>query len=277
MTGVKSIYIIAWPSFYTDWTPWRTLRNAWAEWIPCRLAKRVVALTPSVYYQYLVRGWAGDEKLVIIPNIVPQTGPPSRDDVIRIRREKGWADDAVHVVSVGRLTNQKRVDWLLNAWKGVQAKCPDARLWIVGDGPDRDHLVNLSGQLGLTASCQFLGATPCGIPYIAAADIVVMTTMYEGFGNVACEAMACGKPVVVTAADGVRENVADGIDGYLVQPGDIPALTHRLVHLVTHPNERHDMGEAGLRSVQRWNVERVLSRYIDLLRDICQQRWGGRK
>jgi glycosyltransferase involved in cell wall biosynthesis len=270
MVGVKSIYIIAWPSFYTDWTPWRTFQNALAEWIPCKLAKRVVALTPSVHCQYLFRGWAGEDKLVIIPNIVPQKGLPSRDDAVRIRQENGWAEDVVHVVSVGRLVDQKRVDWLLNAWKDVQATCPDARLWIVGDGPEKESLMTLAGRLGVAASCQFLGAKPNGIFYIAAADIVVMTTMYEGFGNVACEAMACGKPVIATAVDGVRENITDGLDGYLVPPGDIAALTKRIEQLVTNAKERRQMGAAGVQSVRRWDVERVMSQYGDLLRDVCK-------
>lgn len=270
LTGVRSIYIIAWPSFYTDWTPWRTFLNALAEWIPCKLAKRVVALTPSVYYQYLFRGWAGDEKLLIIPNIVPQKGLPSCDDVVRIRRENGWVEDAVHVVSVGCLVDQKRVDWLLKAWKDVQATCPDARLWIVGDGPQKESLVTLAGRLGLNSSCEFLGSKPRGINYIAAADIVVMTSMYEGFGNVTCEAMACGKPIIATSVDGVRDNVRDGVDGYLVQPGDIAALTKRIKQLVNNVVDRRQMGEAGLRSVKQWDVAQVMSHYHVLLKNVCK-------
>jgi glycosyltransferase involved in cell wall biosynthesis len=224
--GVKTVYIAAWPSFYTDWTPFRAWRNAWVEWIPCRLACRVIALTPSGYYQYLHRRWAGDNKLVLIPNVVRLSAIPSAEDARRIRRENGWGTEAIHVVSVGRLADQKRVDWLLKAWKGVQSQCPVARLWIVGDGPEKAALEKLSIQLGITGTCTFLGARPHGIEYMAAADVVVMTTLYESFGFVAIEAKACGKPLIANAVDGVRDNVKDGVEGYLVAPNDSVGLAH---------------------------------------------------
>jgi len=270
MAGIKCIYITQWPAFYTDWTPWRAFRNAWAEWIPCRLSERVVTLTPSVNYQYLIRGWVDEANLVTIPNVFHLGDIPSVDEAARIRRDNGWADDAVHVVSVGRLADQKRVDWLLNAWQRVQAKCPRARLWIVGDGPETDNLKALAGSLGLTMSCQFLEARPQGIAYLAAADIVVMTTLYESFGYVACEAMACGKPVIATAADGVRDNVADGLSGYLVPPGDVDALAQRLEQLVMNASERRTMGESGRQLVRRWDEVTTVTHYLNLIRSVCK-------
>lgn len=271
LAKIKTVYVTQWPAFYTDWTPFRTWRNAWAEWIPCRFAQRVVAPAASVHYQYLHRGWVAESRLVVIPNMPEEGEPPGLEqDALQIRRENGWADDAVHVVSVGRLTDQKRVDWLLHAWKIVQARRPDARLWIVGDGAEAETLRSLANRLGIEGSCHFLGAKPKGIAYIAAADIVVMTTMYESFGYVAYEAMGCGKPLVATAADGVRDTVTNGVDGYLVPPGDAVALADRLVGLIADKGERSRLGAAGRVTFGRWDAGETAGRYLALLQDVAK-------
>lgn len=268
ITGIKSVYITHWPAFYTDWTPWRTFRNAWAEWIPCRIAKRVVTLSPSAHYQYLFRGWADETKLVVIPNVFHPGSMPSAEEAACLRLDNKWEADKVHVVSVGRLADQKRVDWLLKAWRIVQGNCPHARLWIVGDGPEGAWLRQLAEHLGIEKSCRFLGARPRGIAYIAASDIVAMTTLYESFGYVACEAMVCGKPVVATAADGVRDAITNGVDGYLTTPGDEKALALRLEQLITHEAERRRLGEAGRVSAQRWDEGTTIQSYLKLLCDV---------
>jgi len=265
LAGVKTIYIAQWPAFYTDWTPFRAWRNAWAEWVPCRLACRVIALAPSVYYQYLYRGWAGDDKLVLIPNVFQLSGVPSQEDATGIRRRYGWSQDAVHVVSVGRLADQKRVDWLLKAWKEVQQQSASARLWIVGDGSERTRLEGLAGHLGITRTCTFLGACPRGIEFMAAADMVVMTSLYEAWGFVPFEAKACGKPVIASAVDGVRDNVRDGVDGFLVAPNDIPALGRRIMELIENPGLRHDMGAAGMATMTNSDSKQIIVRYLELI------------
>ncbi|MEI6167042.1 MAG: glycosyltransferase family 4 protein [bacterium] len=265
MAGVKSVYITQWPAFYTDWTPWRAFRNAWAEWIPCRLACRVVALTQSVYYQYLHRRWAGDGKLVLIPNVFQQSGIPSLEDSARIRREYGWSHDDVHVVSVGRLADQKRVDWLLKAWQEVQQHCAAARLWIVGDGPERAMLEGLARQLGITRTCTFLGERPHGIEFMAASDVVVMTSLYESCAFVPLEAKACGKPLIANAVDGVRDNVRDGVDGYLVAPNDSATLALRIMEVVNDPLLRHQMGVAGIAAMAKIDSHQIIIRYLDLI------------
>ncbi len=261
LAGVKTIYITHWPAFYTDWTPLRAWRNAWAEWIPCRLAARVVALTPSVHSQYLHRGWVGQGKLVQIPNVFSTTGLPTVEDAAAIRRQHGWADDAIHVVSVGRLVAQKKVEWLLEAWTEVERNCPSARLWIIGDGPERTTLERLSQSRGLQGTCTFLGAQPGGIRFMAASDIVVMTSLFESASFVPLEAKACGRPIVASAVDGVRDNVREGVDGYLVPPGDAAALAGRLRELIESSEVRRQMGEAAVAAMSRLDSREIVERY----------------
>jgi glycosyltransferase involved in cell wall biosynthesis len=265
LTRVPTIYVTHWPAFYTDWTPWRAFRNAWAEWIPCRLARWVVALTASVQYQYLFRGWVHERKLRIIPNVFSNEKVPESDEILEIHKRLNWTRNQVHVVSVGRLADQKRVDWLLKAWKQVAEKCPQARLWIIGDGPEEVTLRQLAEQLGIRDTCQFLGARPCGIEYIAAGDVTVMTSMYEAFGYVPLEAMACGRPIVASAVDGVRDHITDGVEGRLVLPGNIPCLRDALIELIENSATRQQMGLAGLQRISQFSTAQTINEYLELV------------
>ncbi len=272
LAGVKTIYITQWPAFYTDWTPFRAWRNAWAEWIPCKLARRVITLTPSVYYQYLYRGWASEDKLVILPNIFNASSVPGQEEAACVRRDFGWDNKNIHVVSVGRLADQKRVDWLLQAWREVQNECPSARLWIVGDGPERSRLENMARSLGIAETCRFLGAQPRGIAFMAAADVVAMTSLYEACAFVPLEAKACGKPLVANAVDGLRDNVNDGVDGYCVLPGNPGALAQRITEVVKDPHLRLRMGAAGRAAVAAMNSRQTIEHYKSLVAAVARER-----
>lgn len=269
MAGISTVYVCHWPAFYTDWNPFRAFLNALAEWIPCRLARWVVALSPSVHYQYLYRGWAKEDKLCLIPNLFSIEEVPSADESKAIRsRLDDEEKNLTHVVSVGRLSDQKRIDWLIRAWARVSAKCPRARIWIVGDGPEEETLKRLTAELKIQDTCRFLGAQPRGIAYLAAGDIAVMTTMYEASGYVPLEAMACGRPIIVTAADGVRDQVTDGVEGRLVPPGDIQQLADALIELIENPALRERMGTAGRQRLSRVMSVPALDQYVDLLKDL---------
>jgi len=268
LTGIRHIvYIARWPAFYTDWDWWRVNRNFLCEWMPCRLSEKIVTVSPSSRYQYLFRGWAKEERLLMIPNSVDPATVPDNARVDQIRRDNGWVADSCHVVFVGRLANEKRVDWLLKSWVVVTRECPSARLWIIGDGEDRQKLQVLADQLCLNETCVFMGTRAGGIDYIAAADIVVITSMYEAHANVPLEAMACGRPVVATQVDGIRDSFAGG-EGFLVPPGDTGLFAQRVIELVDNPALRTQMGAAGKGTVARFNSNDILKRYGNLYREM---------
>ena len=269
LAGVRAIlYIVQWPSFYTDWDPGRILRNILAEWIPCRLATRVVTLCEGPRYQFLLRGLAAPAKILSIPNPLSQGVVPTIEDRNELRAEWGWKPDQVHVVSVGRLVDQKRVDWLLQAWPEVSRRCPQARLWVVGEGPERKKLETLAAKMALGSTVRFLGEQPNGWKFLAAADVVVMTTAYEGLGNVVAEAMAAGVPVLASDADGPRDILADGQQGFLVPPGDVAGLAARLGDLVASRELRVAMGKRGLEKAKEFDGNHVLRQYWKVIQDL---------
>ena len=268
MAGVRrSIYCCHWPAFYSDWDLFRVIRNRLCEAIPCHSCDRVVALSIGSWYQYSIRK-LGDGKRRIIHNGVDLNRVPTPDRIRAVRDAHGWDDGHCHVVSVGRLSEQKRVDWLLRSWRIVQEKGTDARLWIVGSGEEEEALHRLAKELDIGGTCAFLGSRPNGIEYIATGDIVAMTTLYEGHSIGVLEALACGRPIVVSDVDGTRDSLRDGVEGFLVPPEEIEAFAEKLLVLIENGALRKRMGEAGRLRAREFSVTRTSEQYLALIDEV---------
>ena len=153
------------------------------------------------------------------------------------------------------------VDLLLRAFAGlcadaaVHAAQPACRLLIVGDGPQRDELMQLAAQLGITERTQFVGAVAHNeVPHwLHQLDIYAAPSRLdsESFGVAVIEAGACGLPVVVSDAGGLPEVVVAGVTGLVVPRSDVPALQAALKRLVLDAGLRQRLGAAGRAHVER--------------------------
>src|SRR5438093_6658966 len=162
-----------------------------------------------------------------------------------IRASFGFVADAPLVLFAGRLAEQKRVDDLLKAVDLLQRVQPNVRTVIAGDGPLRDRLEETARAYHLDGRVRFLGHRDDLPRLLAAADVVVLPSAYEGLPNVVLEAMRFRKPVVATAAPGTTEAVIDGQTGFLVPVGDVTGLTRSIRDLVRDPALAHRLGAAG--------------------------------
>jgi glycosyltransferase involved in cell wall biosynthesis len=163
------------------------------------------------------------------------------------------------ILFVGRLVQQKGVDVLLRAFAAVLRKCPEVRLVIAGDGYQRLYLERLSRHLGLPPSVEFVGwqTGPALTRLYQNAGIVVVPSIYEPFGLVALEAMACGRPVVASRTGGLAEVVTDGNIGYLVPPADHLSLAQRMAQLLLEPARAAAMGQAARQEALRYSWEHI--------------------
>ncbi|WP_159057035.1 glycosyltransferase, partial [Streptomyces scabiei] len=144
----------------------------------------------------------------VIPNGVDAGRfSPAAADIVRagIPLLTGVAPAAPLVVCVGRLCRQKGQDVLLAAWEAVLRRVPTARLVLVGDGPEAERLRALAPEGVL-----FAGDVADAAPWYRAADLVVLPSRWEGMALAPLEAMACGRPVVLTDVDGARESLPPG-------------------------------------------------------------------
>lgn len=275
LAGVKhSIYIAHCPAFYHSTTLFRVIRNYIAEIIPCRSCQRVVTLSEGNYYNYLFRGWAPESHLVRIANgFDTTTALPDRE---AFRQQNGFDPNTRHCVFVGRLDDQKRPDWLIEAWAGAQSlrhpSTPPWLLWIVGDGTERSSSEALARELGVAGSVKFAGYQPEGLPWINAADLVVMSSLYEGHALVPLEAMACSRAIVAFAADGVTDSVVHGKTGLLCEIGDTQALGLSIARLLQSDVERETFGRNGRQLVhEQFPLSKTVARYRTLLGQLFAQ------
>ncbi|MEV6314907.1 glycosyltransferase family 4 protein [Streptomyces sp. NPDC051776] len=142
------------------------------------------------------------------------------------------------VVCVGRLCRQKGQDVLLGAWPGVLGEVPGAVLALVGDGPAREDL-----RPGAPPQVLFAGPTADPAAWYAAADLVVLPSRWEGMALAPLEAMACGRPVVMTEVTGARESLPPRHAARcLVPPDDPGALARAVAALLLHPRLRDTLG-----------------------------------
>jgi glycosyltransferase involved in cell wall biosynthesis len=196
---------------------------------------------------------------------------PPAVDRSAVRKELGFDGDAPLILFAGRLADQKRVDDLLKAIDLLQHVQADMRTVIVGEGPLRERLEAVAHAYDLDSRVRFLGHRNDVPRLMAASDIVVLPSSYEGLPNVVLEAMRFRLPVVATAAPGTTELVVDGETGVLVPVGNVMLLARAIRDLVREPERRSRLGEAGRARVEaQFRVDAMITQFADLYESIAR-------
>jgi glycosyltransferase involved in cell wall biosynthesis len=187
---------------------------------------RLIAVSSEIGRE-LTRYGADPSRITTVLNgIDPSQFRRDASAVQSARAGLGLGADEVAIGAVGRLEPQKRFDLLIEAFAVVHARRPNTRLFIVGDGSQRDPLDAQIKALGLTESCTLVGHTNDVRPSYHAFDLFVQASDYEGTPNAVLEAMALETPVVATDAGGTAELIHDGVHGRIVPVGRIDRLIY---------------------------------------------------
>jgi glycosyltransferase involved in cell wall biosynthesis len=166
------------------------------------------------------------------------------------------------LVSVGRLHHQKGYDLLLPAFAELLQQSPDARLRILGEGPDRDQLEALVTALGIGERVDLLGFIGDPLPHVAAADLYVCSSRYEGFSNALAEALAVGTPAVAPAGPAAGGDLIDDVSGVLVEAATTAALSEGIAKALALPFDRTVISDSCRR---RFSPGPVVERYQEAL------------
>lgn len=162
-----------------------------------------------------------------------------------VHREFWFPKGSPVLVNVGALVPHKGQRFLLDAMARVRRHVPDAQLVIFGEGELRGALEQQIRDLDLQKHVVLAGFREDVLALTKSADLFVMSSVTEGLGSAILDAMAMGLAVVGTRAGGIPEAVADGVTGVLVPPGQAEALGDAIVRVLTDPEARRRMGEAG--------------------------------
>jgi glycosyltransferase involved in cell wall biosynthesis len=237
----------------------RSGRLSWMRYalLKRRLAERgslFVAVSEAVRERAMRAGYPADRTVTLhngvdIDHFTPAAEPP----------EPGL------ILHVGRLVEKKGTGLLLEALRTV----PEARLAVIGDGPEWRALEDRTRRLGICERVRFLGELPVEevrswmrrACLLAAPSITARDGDSEGLPTVICEAAAVGLPVVASAHSGMSEAVADGETGLLVAEGDVPALASAIGELLGDPALRRSMATASRRlAEERFSRSRQIAR-----------------
>lgn len=212
--------------------------------------------------QILPAGWR--RNVTVIPN--PIVLPPGSGVAPRSGGGK-------LCVAMGSLCREKGFDLLLQAFAEVAKTHPEWHLCILGEGPLRLELEQLSCRLGIGDRVKLAGLVSSPGDYLQGADLFVLSSRLEGFPLALCEAMACGLPVIATdCATGPREIIRPELDGLLIETENVPALAAAMARLMDDTNLRKALGKRAPDVLERFNLARIADLWRTLLGQVVVHR-----
>ena len=234
----------------------------------------MVGVSPAVV-DYLVNEiHLPKKKVTLINNGVVEKPRANAERVDPLRESLNLPEDAFIIGTVGRLLDEhKRISDLIRAMPKILQHNPDARLMVVGTGPDEGNLLALVHELKVAEYVLFVGYQADSQPFYELMDVFVLASAYEAFGLVLVEAMFCEVPVVATRVGGIPGIVIEGNTGYLVERFQPAALSAAVLNLAQNPSLRRSMGQAGRkRALEHFSSERYVSDVDALYKRLLRER-----
>jgi glycosyltransferase involved in cell wall biosynthesis len=215
--------------------------------------------------QNAVREGVSPARIQVIPNGAGLF-EVERIDRNRVRHILGLHENELLLVSVGRLVHEKGHEFLIQAMSDVTAEFPNVRVAICGDGPLHDHLASLISLNALDDRVRLLGQWD-DIPHLlAAADVFVLPSRWEGLSIALLEGMIAKLPIVATRVEGVEEVIEHNVNGLLVPLEDPEALGKAILQLLADPEKRARMGLAAhTRVLQGYTTDRMSEQYLKVI------------
>jgi glycosyltransferase involved in cell wall biosynthesis len=226
--------------------------------------------------EYLIRRGINPNRLRVIYNGLNLNRlAANKDGVEQVRQRLGLPQGGKVVGMMARLFPVKNHATFLQAAALVNAAVPDTRFALLGDGPFRGYLEQLTTELGLSSKVTFWGEQQDVGIYLSALDIAVLTSDTEGCSNSLLESMALGKPVVATDVGGNWELVKHSETGFLVAPGNAQAVAAAVIALLRDPKLAENMGQrAKNKVVTQFSLERMVHEYQSLYEATLKQKAG---
>jgi glycosyltransferase involved in cell wall biosynthesis len=233
-------------SFHEHMHP--TLRNTYIileRWI-ARFTDQIIAVAEKDIEKGLKHGIGRPDQYRLIHSAIPlDEFDPKRVDRESIRIELGIPPEVNVLGNIGRFSAQKNpLDWVRVAGR-VGRAIPDCRFLLVGDGPLHGEVEAALVAEGIHSQTILTGLRRDVPEMMAAMDVFLLTSLWEGLPRVIPQAMAMGLPVVANAVDGSSEAIVPGETGYLCSPGALDEMAERCAELIRDPIKRSTMGKKG--------------------------------
>ena len=238
----------------------------------CQAASAFIAPSDAIAMELREAGYAA-ERIARIDNgvgIPPPQSPASRNAARAALSEANHdlrlEPNAKLSVYTGRLHPDKGLLDLVNAWRPIAERWPSARLWLVGEGPQREELFRRISDHDLKYRICLPGAFDDTEEVLEAADMFILPSYSEGMSLSLLEAMAAGLPVIASDIAGNRALVTDDQSGLLVPPRDVRALSMAIVRLIEQPALRVALGSRARQEVQdKYSLKKMGREHLELI------------
>jgi glycosyltransferase involved in cell wall biosynthesis len=230
-----------------------------------KLADAIVANSEATKKTILRNApWLKPEKIKVIYNGINPDNY-STEKTKSLRDEFGFTRDDLIIGFVGRLSVQKGIKYMLEAFRIVSQKFDNIKLLIVGKGELEKFIIEFINENNLQKKI-LLGGFREDIPDIMRTiDVLLLPSLWEGFGIVLIEAMASGKPCVATDISSIPEIISDGLNGFLVPPENSEGLAKALINLISNKELAEKFEKEGLQIVnERFTMKRMADEYEKL-------------
>ena len=258
-------------SFHEHMTPRTRRMYVLLEKLAASLTDAMIVVTRQDIQKGLREGIGKEERYHLIRSAIPlEEFDPQLVDRAEVRKELGLPLDALVLGNIGRFSPQKNpLEWIRVAAK-VAKKQPGARFLLVGDGPLRSQVEAALLEADLSEKTVLTGLRRDVPRMLAAMDVFLLTSLWEGLPRVIPQAMAMGIPVVANRADGTADAIQPGKTGYLCEPGHLDEMAAFCVTLLHDPLSRREMGARGqvhsrLEFDLRMMVKQIEGLYEELL------------
>ncbi|MBN2108502.1 MAG: glycosyltransferase [Deltaproteobacteria bacterium] len=226
------------------------------------MVDRYTAVSEAVRQEAMRRAGIAPEKIIMIPNGIDcsETSSPSGDPGI------------FKIALFGRFHRQKGHAVLLHALKLLDGQGLPVQACLFGEGPDEAALKKMAFDLGIADRVCFMGVVDNPVEAMAGMDVIVLPSLWEGMPNAVLEAMAAGRPVVVSRIAGLDELVQDGVTGLLCEPGNAEELAAALLRLARDRQLACAMGQAGRRLArERFSIDATVAATVGLYDELLHR------
>jgi glycosyltransferase involved in cell wall biosynthesis len=235
-----------------------------------RRAEKVVGVSDSIADCLLKSGIPG-HKISVIYNGTDL--PTTRDCQPTVRQELGVEENKLIVGTVGRLEEQKGLQYFIAAAKEVLVKLPDVLFVVAGEGSWRSRLEHMISDLGLTSSVLLLGRRSDMAGIYASLDLFVLASIDEGMPMTILEALAACRAVVATRVGAVEKLIIPDRTGMLVEPRDVPAIRDAILRCLGNPSLARELGHNGEEHVRNsFSSDAMAKSYLKLYRQLLRER-----
>jgi len=230
-----------------------------------RFADQLIVLSDEMKTEFVELCPGLESKITVINNGVN----PKRVHNVNQDQPETLPDN--FIVTVGRLVHEKGLDILIPAFKKIQSRFPECKLFIVGDGPQKKLLANMIDEMELSESVKLLGYSRNPSVLVKKARIFVLSSRCEGLSNAMLEALCLGVPVLaVKRFTGVSGIIKEDQTGFLADECSVSSLTDSLIRALTRETEI-DRNKIADWACDRFSMEKLISAYDELLGSYCKK------